>query len=191
MKLTTFFAAAVLSAADGCYYNHELSVEHSPGCELLLKWRDAASGPFPGTGFQVSDDQDFVFELEGEDLTAVSGGGARYEFSVPFTFNKTDLHEKSLCDWGYGCAHCQHVADDACSRRLYAISTVSDHLGELVNGTNGSQKLDAPEELTSAFDTMVSKLMVVCDEYSKSDETGEEYVTNGIVEACSATCLEV
>lgn len=190
MKLATFFSAALLSAAHGCYYNHELSVEHGAGCELLFKWRDAASGPFPGIGFQVSD-EDFVFELEGEDLTAVSAGGAKYEFSVPFTFNEVDLHEKSLCDWGYGCAHCQHVADDACSRRLHAISTVSDHLGELVNGTNGTEKLDLPKEITSAFDTMVSELTVVCDEYSKSDETGEEYLTNDIVEACSATCLEV
>ena len=171
--------ASILSASHGCYYNHELSVEHSADCELLFKWRDEVSGPFPGIGFQVSDEE-FVFELEGEDLTAVSAGGKKYEFSLPFTFNEVDLHEKSLCDWGYGCAHCQHVAEDACSRRLYAISAVS-------KGSNGT---DLPEEITSAFDTVVSELKTVCQEYSKSGESGEEYLTNDIVEACSATCLE-
>lgn len=179
MKLTTFISAAILSASHACYYNHELSVE-----QLLFKWRDVASGPFPGIGFQVSDEE-YVFELEGEDLTAVSAGGDKYEFSVPFAFNEVDLREKSLCDWGYGCAHCQHVADDACSRRLYAISAVSDHLGELVDGSNGT------EILTAAFDTVLSELVVVCETYTKSGESDEEYLTNDIVEACSATCLEV
>ena len=179
--------SGILAFASGCYYNHELRVEHSAGCPLLFKWRDVASGPFPGIGFQVSGDG-VSFELEGDDLTAVTAGGKKFEFSVPFTLNKVDLHDKSLCDWSYGCAHCQHVAGDACSRRLYAISAVYDHLGELVDDDIEAEDDDI---LNAAFQTMVSDLSAVCDEYPKSDEFGEEYLTNDIVEACSATCLKV
>ena len=176
-------AAAILSAANGCYYNHELSVPSSDGV-FHLKWRDAPSGPSPGIGSQISFDN-LVFELEAEDLPAVSVGDTKYEFSIPFVFNKVDLHEKSLCDWGYGCAHCEHVAGDVCSLRLYAISTVTSRIGDI----NGKNMYDVPDELFDAFDTMVTGLKTLCEEHIESDETGESYATNDIIEACKLTCL--
>jgi len=186
MKLSTAIATilgiGVLQAGFACYYNHELTI--GAGDEAtFFSWRDVASGPTPGIGFQIAH-EDLVFELEADELTGVSIGDQKYEFSVPFTFNAVDLHEKSLCNWGYGCAHCQHIADDACSRRLSAISTISDHV-------NGVGKEAFPEALPDAFKTMSTELEKLCRDDVKSDAVGEDYVTNEIVENCKDACLSV
>lgn len=178
--LTKLLAASLLVFSDGCYYNHELSVPSSEG-DFNLKWRDSPSGPLPGIGFEIAFDN-LVFELEGEDLPAVSVGDTKYEFSIPFVFNKVDLHEKSLCDWDYGCAHCQHVAGDVCSLRLYAMSTVTDRIGDI----NGNNIYDIPDELFDAFETMATGLKALCEEHVMNDET---YATNDIVEACNLSCI--
>lgn len=170
-------ASLLVLFSEGCYYNHELSVPSSDGV-FHIKWRDAPSGPSPGIGSQISLDN-LVFELEAEDLPAVSVGDTKYEFSIPFVLNKVDLHEKSLCDWGYGCAHCEHVAGDVCSLRLYAISTVTSRIGDE----------DVPDELFDAFDTMVTGLKTLCEEHMVTDEAGESYATNDIIQACKLTCL--
>lgn len=168
---------------EGCYYNHELTVS-----DFLLKWRDVPSGPLPGMGFEISHDK-YIFELEGQDVTSISVGDKKYEFSVPFTYNEVELHQKSLCGWGYGCAHCQHVAEDACGSRLTAISMLSDHLNEMVDGTDSSDD-GIPSELPVAFDTMIAGLTELCDEcVNLGDE--EEYVTNDIIESCYSDCLSV
>lgn len=180
-----FLAASLfVFGVKGCYYNHEL-----PASDLLLKWRDVPSGPLPGIGCEISKvSEGFVFELEGQDVTAISVGDTKYEFSVPFTYNKVELHQKSLCKWGYGCAHCQHVAEDVCGNRLSAISMLSDHLDEMIDGTDSSDE-GLPEELTGAFDTIIAGVTSVCAEYVKSGD--EEYVTNDIIESCYDDCLLV
>lgn len=187
-----FVAAVVgfgaLRTGFGCYYNHVLTVGEGDGA-FNISWRDVRSGPLPGIGFQIAH-QELVFELEADDVTGVSVGDKKYELSVPFTFNEVELHEKSLCDWGYGCAHCQHVGDDACSRRLMAISTVSDDVNG-VNQVTGSGTEDFPEELPSAFQRMTADLQSLCLEYVHTDDVGEEFVTNDIIEACKPDCLLV
>ena len=185
LNTMNFLAAFLLfGGVHACYYNHELAV----GClgdTFTLKWRDASSGPLPGIGFEIAYD-DLIFELESEDLTAVSIGDKKYEFSVPFTFNEVDPHGKSLCDWGYGCAHCQHVGEDACSRRLYAISMVSEILRD------PTQVLDElPDEVLDAFDTIITGLKRICTERFESGQADEKYLTNDIVEACEIDCLSV
>lgn len=178
---TTVYLHCLLGGARACYYNHELPVNN-----LTLKWRDASSGPLPGIGFEVAYDN-LVFELESEDLTAVTIGDKKYEFSVPFTFNKVDPYLKSLCDWDYGCAHCQHVGEDACSRRLYAISMISDLLGDPSN----ERAVDVPDEVLEAFDTIIDGLTEICADRTESGQVGEEYITNDIIQACQADCLSV
>lgn len=170
---------------DACYYNHELAVEGPDDTMLTLKWRDASSGPLPGIGFEIAYD-DLVFELESEDLTAVSVGDKKYEFSVPFTFNEVDPHDKSLCDWGYGCGHCQHVGEDACSRRLHAISMISEILRDPEEKAE-----ELPDEVLDAFDTIIHGLTEVCTGRLESGASDEEYITNDIVEACEVDCLTV
>ena len=185
MKFLGFVGVFLLGGAHACYYNHELAVETLEDT-FMMKWRDASSGPLPGIGFEMAYD-DLIFELESEDLTAVSVGGKKFEFSVPFTFNEVDPHQKSLCDWGYGCAHCQHVGEDACSRRLYAISMISD----LIRDPANEKAVELPDEVLDAFDTMVAGLTKICAGRSESGQAGEEYITNDIVEACEVDCLSV
>lgn len=186
MKLSSAIATTIclgaLPTGFACYYNHELAV--GEGAEAtFFSWRDVPSGPMPGIGFQVAH-EDLVFELEADELTAVSIGDQKYEFSEPFIFNVTDLHEKSLCDWGYGCAHCQHIADDACSRRLTAISNIAERV-------HSAAKEEFPEELPDAFNIMVAELDKLCEDHVKSDGVGEKFVSNDIIESCEDTCLLV
>lgn len=188
MKFLTVSVYLLCVVVEGCYYNHELPVD-----DFLLKWRDASAGPLPGVGFEITQVvNDAVFELEGQDVTAISCGNSTYEFSVPFTFNEVEFHQKSLCDWDYGCAHCQHVAEDLCSTRLSAISALSDHLAEMVNGAD-SNKDEVPEEIPAAFEAMIVGLTKLCVEYvvSPGNSGDEEYVTNGIIDSCLDDCLSV
>ena len=185
MMMRFLSTCLLLGGARACYYNHELAVECLDDT-FTLKWRDASSGPLPGIGFEIAYD-DLVFELESEDLTAVSIGEKKYEFSVPFTFNEVGPHDKSLCDWGYGCAHCQHVGEDACSRRLYAISMIS----EILRDSTNEKAVELPDEVLDAFDTIIAGLKRICTERFEDGEADEKYITNDIVEACEVDCLSV
>lgn len=179
-RFVVFSVLSLLSWTECCYYNHELSVAQGGSeSDLLIKWRDVPSGPFPGTGMQFSLD-DLVFELEAEDLTAVSVGKKKFEISVPQTFGEVQLHEKSLCDWGFGCAHCEHVSAEVCTRRLSVLEIFADNLPS-----------DVPAEIPPALKEVSDSMTKLCSPFVVSGMGKEKYSTNEVVEACSAECLDV
>jgi hypothetical protein len=175
-------------AADCCYYNHELPVPLEIASTFLFKWRDVHSGPFPGIGMEISllrDDHtdDVIVELEGQDVTAVTVGNKTFEISIPFNINDVEARQKSLCDWRYGCAHCDHVAEEICGRRLSAISYLEAQMEEYDPTIFHS-------EILAGLEAVQNGLGILCTQFEESGGQ-EEYLTNDIVQTCIDDCLTI
>lgn len=192
MKIINFVAgiwsAAVVTCVKSCYYNHELSVSKDFESTFHFKWRDVHSGPFPGIGMEISLLTDNIFddiavELEGQDVTAVLAENTTFEISIPFGVNGVEVREKTLCDWRYGCAHCDHVATEICGPRLAAIVNLKSDLS-VVNIADA----DLVNKIIRALQTIASALKTVCQN-EESTYGEEEYLMNDIVQTCIEDCL--
>lgn len=174
-----------LGRAACCYYNHELPVP-----PFDFKWRDVRSGPFPGIGMEITlsredhSDDDVTVEFEGQDVTAVTVGNKTFEMSIPFNVNDVEARYKSLCDWRYGCAHCDHVAEEICGPRLSAIGILRQELADFDSSSISHDKI------MEGLGDVETGLGVLCTQFEESG-VEEEYLTNDIVQTCIDDCLTI